>query len=241
MEINKMLKIDLHTHSIASGHALNTVYEMVRAAKEKEMGLIGIVEHGPSMEGAPHEGYFWVSDQLDKLYGIKVLLGVEANILNELGEIDLNGDLLVKQRVVMAGIHSRTPYQKNNLENNTRALVNAMQNPLVKIISHPYRTDFPVDIEKVFQEAYKTQTLLELNNQVFIQQASREGFLETYKKLIELSKRYGHPLIAGSDAHVAKKIGEDSGIVAVREVIGLTDDLLINNRPEELLKWKKKK
>ena len=35
-----MLKTDLHTHSIASGHALNTVYEMVREAKEKGMGVI---------------------------------------------------------------------------------------------------------------------------------------------------------------------------------------------------------
>lgn len=236
-----MLKVDLHSHSIASGHALNTAYEIVREAKEKDMSLIGIVEHGPSMEGAPHEGYFWVSDQLDELYGVRVLLGIEANILNERGEIDLNGELLAKQRVVIAGLHARTPYKNNNPESNTAAIIGAMQNPLVQIISHPYKTDFPVDIERVFQEAYKTQTLLELNNQVFTQQASQEGFLETYKRLVDLSKRYGHPLISGSDAHVAKKIGEDSGIVAAYGQIGLTDNLLINNRPEELTKWKKKR
>ena len=236
-----MLKIDLHTHSTASGHALNTVYEIVKEAKERGMGLIGIVEHGPSMEGAPHKGYFWVADQLDELYGVRVLLGIEANILNKKGEIDLEGDLLSKQRVVMAGLHSRTPYRNNNLENNTAAMINTMQNPLVQIISHPYRTDFQVDIERVFNEACKTNTLLELNNQVFSQQASHESFLETYKRLIDLSKRYGYPLIAGSDAHVAKKIGEDSWIIAVHKRIGLTEDLLINNRPEELIKWMKKR
>ena len=236
-----MLKTDLHTHSIASGHALNTIYEMIKGAKEKGMGLIGIVEHGPSMEGAPHEGYFWVSDQLDELYGVRVLLGIEANILNEKGEIDLNGELLAKQRVVIAGLHARTPYRTNNLESNTQALVNVMQNPLVQIISHPYRTDFPVDVERVFQEAYKTQTLLELNNQVFAQQSSQGGFLETYKRLIDLSKKYGHPLIAGSDAHVAKQIGEDSSIVAAYGQIELTPDMLINSHPEELTKWKKKR
>ena len=236
-----MLKTDLHTHSIASGHALNTVYEMVREAKDRGMDLIGIVEHGPSMEGAPHEGYFWVSNQLDELYGVRVLLGVEANILNEGGEIDLNGELLAKQRVVIAGLHSRTPYGNNSLESNTRALVSAMQNPLVQIISHPYRTDFPVDIERVFQEAYKTKTLLEINNQVFTQQSSQEGFLEAYKRLTDLSRKYGYPLIAGSDAHIAKKIGEDSAIVAVCEEIGLTPNMLLNNYREELIKWMKKK
>src|SRR3989338_2839290 len=236
-----MLKIDLHTHSIASGHALNTVYEMARGARKRRLDMIGIVEHGPSMEGAPHEGYFWVSDQLDELYGVRVALGIEANILNERGEIDLNGDLLAKQRVVIAGLHARTPYKTNNLESNTLALINTMQNPLVQIISHPYRTDFSVDIERVFHEAYKTQTLLELNNQVFTQQASHDGFLEIYKRLVDLSKKYRHPLIAGSDAHVVKKIGEDSGIVVAYRQIGLTDDMLLNNHPEELTKWKKKR
>ena len=83
--------------------------------------------------------------------------------------------------------------------------------------------------------------MLELNNQVFAQQSSQEGFLETYKMLIDLSKIYGHPLIAGSDAHVAKKIGEDSSIAAVYGQIGLTHDILLNNQPEELIKWKKKR
>ena len=85
-----MLKVDLHTHSLISGHALNTVDELAREARKKKMHLLGIVEHGPSMEGTPHEGYFWISDKLNKLYGIEILLGVEANIISENGEIDLN-------------------------------------------------------------------------------------------------------------------------------------------------------
>jgi histidinol phosphatase-like PHP family hydrolase len=83
--------------------------------------------------------------------------------------------------------------------------------------------------------------LLEINNQVFAQQSSKEGFLETYKMLIDLSKRHGYPLIAGSDAHVAKKIGDDSSIRAVYKEIGLTPDMLLNNYVEELLRWKKKR
>lgn len=235
-----MLKVDLHIHSVASGHALNTVYEICKEAKKKKMSLVGIVEHGPSMEGAPHEGYFWVSDQLDELYGVRVLLGIEANILNENGEIDLNGELLAKQRIVIAGLHSKTPYNANNLESNTQALISTMRNPFVKIISHPYRVDFPVVIERVFHEACRTKTLLELNNRVFSEQSSKKEFLESYKKLVELSKKYGHPLIIGSDAHVAKKIGDDSSIMNTYKEIGLTSDILLNNRPEELLKWKKK-
>jgi len=236
-----MLKVDLHTHSIASGHAFNTIYEMVSEAKERGIKLIGMTEHGPAMGGAPYPGYFSMSDEIDELYGVKVLLGIEANILSKEGKIDLSDELLKKQGIVLAGLHSRTPYQNNSLENNTLATINAMRNPLVQIISHPYHVKFPVDIKKVFDEATQTKTLLELNNRRFYYEASNESFLNAYRELVEYSKKYGYPLIIGSDAHVAKKIGEDSSVMAVSDQIGLTSDILLNSNPEELTKWMKKK
>ncbi len=48
-----MLRIDLHTHSIASGHALNTVYEMALVASRIGVTHLGITDHGPSMKGPP--------------------------------------------------------------------------------------------------------------------------------------------------------------------------------------------
>ena len=228
-----MLKVDLHTHSLRSGHALNTVDELARKAREKKMHLLGIVEHGPSMEGAPHEGYFWISDKLDKLYGVEILLGVEANIIGKDGAIDLDSHFLAKQKVVIAGIHTKTPYN-TSLEDHTLSLINAMKNPFVKIISHPFRKDFKVNVEKIVKAACTTNTLLELNNQVFEEEASNQYFLESYRKMISLCKKYGHPLIIGSDAHLAKGIGKDRGIIAVKNKIGLTDDMVINNREDEL-------
>lgn len=228
-----MLKVDLHTHSLRSGHALNTVDELAREARKKKMYLLGIVEHGPSMEGAPHEGYFWISDKLNELYGVEILLGVEANIINKNGKIDISNHFLVKQKVVMAGIHTKTPYV-NSLEDHTLSLINAMKNPFVKIISHPFRKDFKVNVEKIVETACLTNTLLELNNQVFKEESGNQHFLESYRKMISLCKKHGHPLIIGSDAHLAKEIGEDKSVMAVKNIIGLTDNILINNKEEEL-------
>jgi putative hydrolase len=39
--------IDLHTHTLVSGHAYNTIREMTRAAKDKGLALLGISEHAP--------------------------------------------------------------------------------------------------------------------------------------------------------------------------------------------------
>ena len=44
--------LDIHTHTIASGHAYNTIYEMAQSASRKGLALLGISDHGPAMEGS---------------------------------------------------------------------------------------------------------------------------------------------------------------------------------------------
>ncbi len=41
-------KIDLHTHTIMSGHAYNTRNEMIKAAEEKGLEIYAITEHAPA-------------------------------------------------------------------------------------------------------------------------------------------------------------------------------------------------
>ena len=50
--------LDLHTHTIASGHAYNTLYEMAQSAAEKGLALYGCSEHAPAMPGSCHKFYF---------------------------------------------------------------------------------------------------------------------------------------------------------------------------------------
>ena len=39
--------LDLHTHTIASGHAYNTLYEMAQSAAEKDWPFTAVPEHAP--------------------------------------------------------------------------------------------------------------------------------------------------------------------------------------------------
>ena len=43
--------LDVHTHTLASGHAYNTMREMAKAASEKGLEILGITEHAVSMPG----------------------------------------------------------------------------------------------------------------------------------------------------------------------------------------------
>ena len=48
-------RLDIHTHTTASGHAYNTLYEMVRAAADQGLTLFGSSAHGPALPGSCHE------------------------------------------------------------------------------------------------------------------------------------------------------------------------------------------
>ena len=83
--------MDLHTHTIASGHAYNTLREMAKAAADRGLEILGITEHAPMMPGTCHNYYFHNLKTVPReLYGIRLFLGAELNILNPQGEVDLN-------------------------------------------------------------------------------------------------------------------------------------------------------
>ncbi len=46
-----MLKVDLHIHSVHSGHGFGTIYDIARDAAAKKMELIAVTDHGPAMQG----------------------------------------------------------------------------------------------------------------------------------------------------------------------------------------------
>ena len=52
-EANMKDILDIHSHTIASGHAYNTLYEMARAAADNGMELFGSSDHGPASGKQP--------------------------------------------------------------------------------------------------------------------------------------------------------------------------------------------
>lgn len=82
------VEIDTHTHTLASGHAYNTINEMAKTAADKGLKGLAITEHAPQMPGTCHLFYFQNLRVVPrKRYGIELLLGTELNIMNEDGEV----------------------------------------------------------------------------------------------------------------------------------------------------------
>ncbi|MBD3313930.1 PHP domain-containing protein, partial [Candidatus Woesearchaeota archaeon] len=67
-----MLKIDLHIHTVHSGHAYGTIYDIMKEAKAKGMEMIAITDHGPSGGSVSHV-HFRMAPRAPKEYeGVKV-------------------------------------------------------------------------------------------------------------------------------------------------------------------------
>lgn len=240
-----MINIDLHIHSIASGHAFNTIDEIIDYATIKEYLLVGIADHGPNMEGAPHEGYFEMMPRLPKEKGrIKIMYGCEANIINSSGSIDLSDKTIECLDYVIAGLHNRTIYNTNSIENNTQAIVNAISSGKVNIISHPVSLNFPINVTDVVEAALRHNVILELNKTILLNALKGEYIktIDDYRLLIEMSLKKGVKLIFGSDAHHISEMGISMDQMGLLEYhYGIDFKRLLNHDIENLKNYIKER
>lgn len=208
----KMMKFDLHVHTLASGHAFNTIWELASYARENKIESIGITDHGPSMEGAPHLGYFEMLKWLpEKVEGVRTIPGCEANVTDLEGNIDLPMSIQNELSLIMIGLHKRTPFPEGtNIKQNTEALIRAIQKNRVHIIAHPYRLDFPIDVEQVYKVAREYKVLFELNLSLLVQYGGSKELLKQIFLMLDLIRSNNDKVVIASDAHIVTEMGDNS-------------------------------
>jgi len=231
--------LDVHTHTIASGHAYSTLMENAKAASEKGIKVLGTTEHGITMPHSPHIWYFHNYKVLPReLYGVTMLYGTEANIIDYNGNLDMDDITLDKMDIIIGSIHDEV-YKVGNSEENTRAFINTIESGKIHIIGHLGNPEVPVDFEKIVKCALENDVLIEINNSSFT--TSRVGSHSNCKQIALLCKEYGAKLIINSDAHFCTLIGEFTQAVNMLESIDFPEELIINKDPNELLLRLKKK
>jgi putative hydrolase len=216
---------DLHVHTLASGHAYSTLDEMVVAASRKGLEMVAVTDHGPAMPGGPHEYYFGNLRVVpDVLHGVKVLCGVEANVMDEQGTLDLREVYLKRMDLVLAGLH--IPCLKPLCrEKNTRTMVNALKNPFVDIVVHPGNPDFPIEVETVVRAARELGKAIEINNSSFL---VRRGSAETCLEIARFARQYGTMVSISSDAHIAGDVGALDYAVEIALEAGIPQESILN-------------
>ncbi|OIN25095.1 phosphatase [Vibrio barjaei] len=199
--------IDTHTHTIASGHAYSTVLENALAAKNKGLELLCITDHAPEMPGAPHYWYFNNQRILPRfLHDVGILRGVEANILNTQGEIDLPNSSDQHLDWVIASFHEPV-FPPSTEEAHTEALLNAMKSGRIDVLGHTGNPNYPFDMRKVLQCAKDLNIVVEVNN-TSLTGKSRKGSDTRCDEIVRLGNEIGVYFTTGSDAHFCEEISK---------------------------------
>ncbi len=221
---------DLHMHSTATD-GINTIAEMAEAAKARGLKYVAITDHSKrvsmanGLDGKRLLQQWKEIDQLNKqLKGIKVLKGVEVDIL-EKGGLDIEDEVLAKADWVVASVHYG---QNQSREQITARVIGALENPNVSAIGHPTgrmlrrRKPYEIDLDAVLRAARDNGKLMELN--------AHPIRLDLDDVACAAAKSYGVRIVISTDAHRTVDLASMRyGIQQARRA-GLTKDDVANTR-----------
>lgn len=233
--------LDIHTHTVSSGHAYSTLEENVKQAAKKGLELLGITDHAPAMPGSAEEVYFTNFKAIPRnLEGVEIMMGVELNIMDYDGAVDLPERLLKKMDFTLASLHSLC-IKPGSKKENTKAILNVMENPYVSIIGHPGDPKYPIEVEEVVLASKRTGTLLELNDSSLNPEGSRIGSDIFIEEILDYCLKHQVAAVMGTDAHFSTKVGDFSFLLKLLEKKHFPLELILNydiNRFKESLKKK---
>ncbi|MBZ9623499.1 phosphatase [Clostridium tagluense] len=231
---------DLHTHTIVSGHAYSTLMENAKYANEIGLEILGVTDHGPNMPGSPDLWYFGNFKVLPReLYGVKMLYGCEANIIDYEGNLDLPLDLQKGLDIMIVSMHEPLMEGGKSADLNTAAILKAMDNPNVNILGHLGNPKFPIHEEEIVKKAKEKNILIELNNSSFI--TSRIGSDKNCTKIAKLCIEFGGKIIVNSDAHFCFSIGNFSSVEKLLKDIDMPEELIVNTNRSMLIEFLREK
>lgn len=242
--------MDLHTHSLAAGHAYSTLLENIDAALAVGIRYLGMSEHGPISPGGPHEFFFSnykvipreydreeVSGRVVPVTGGRSIFCVVWKPISVTRTVSWIWRNVICRRWIyaLASIHPFA-FTAGSRKENTLASVRAFQNPYVKILGHPDDGRFPLDYEELVREAKQAHVALEVNNSSLNPRSSRQGGRENIIELLKTCMKYEQPVIMGTDSHMCFAIGKFVETEQLMRELDFPTELVLNYAPENIHK-----
>jgi len=234
------IRADLHTHSVASGHAYSTIDELTKAARRRGLRMLAVTEHAPGMPDGPHEYYFYnMRVWPEYLNGVRLLKGVEVDIISAKGELDLPAVMLAAMDVVIASAHAVVTPEKLGKRKNTEMYLRVIENPHVDILGHIENPMLELDYPAVIKAAKKHNKLVEINNASFT--VARHGSYNNCLEIMRILREENMPVIINSDAHIAGLVGEVGKAMQTALQQGIRKENILNLNAARMAEWLKVK
>jgi len=217
------LKFDIHTHTVFS-HGKGSIEDNVKAALAAGLETLGISDHGPGhvTYGIKRSAIPEMRAEINRLQPlypqIKLLLGVEANIMNRSGSLDLTSEEAAAFDYINAGYHygvfGEAPLfsagvhlanllgevshrsSKKTKALNTDLIIKAIHQNPIRLLTHP-GAKAELYLDEVAKACAERGTYMEINNSHSF--LSVEGIALTAKTSVSY--------VISSDAHVPGRVG----------------------------------
>ena len=228
---------DLHTHTLASGHALSTLSEMVAGAKKLNYSALAVTDHAFSTSEWPARFYFnnllSLPDVLEDDFWL--LKGVEGSVLDSNGTLDIREKLLPRFDWVIASIHS-TFVEELDYAEATRAWLAVAENPYVDMIGHCEQQQFLFDYNLVAKAFAKNNKVVEING---ASSRVRPNSGENQRQLALCCREHGVHIAVSSDAHSCFGMDVLQPLAQMLHDIEYPEEWIVNTSRERL--WKELK
>lgn len=229
---------DMHTHTVATTHAYSTINENAAAAKELGLEAIAITDHAGEIPDAAHIWHFHNLRALPReIGGVKILRGIEVNITDINGRIDVDEHTMKKLDVVIASIHPPC-YADMDKDDHTSAYMAVVENECIDIIGHSGAPDRRYDYRKVIKRAGELGKLIEINGNTF---NIRKANIPNCREIALLCKELGTGIVVNSDAHHSSMIGDIAEAKKMLEEIDFPEELIINRSYKAFAEFMKEK
>lgn len=230
-----MLKatVDTHTHTLMSVHAYSTILENLEGAKARKLEGFAVTDHAPAM-GDTKDSYFsnLTASVPPRIDDVRILGGVELNIIDYDGTIDLGEKYLKNLELAIASAHTIPGMGPGTFEQHTKMYLGVAENPYVDIIGHCGQEAFCFDHEPVIKKFKECGKMLEINAS---SSKSRPGSDKNCVEIAKLCKKYEVPVVVSSDAHFYNRIGDFGASLELLDAIDFPEELLMNRSLEVLL------
>jgi len=230
------LKVDTHTHTYASGHAYSTLIENAKSAKQNGLAMFCTTDHSELMPGAPHYWFFSNQRVLPRfIEGVAIIRGVESNIMNTQGEIDIHPSVDKNLDWVIASFHEPV-FRPSDSAAHTEALLNVIKGGRVDALGHLGNPNFDFDFEAVIQCAVEHNVAIEINNTT-LKGNSRVGSVDRCYEIARIAKAKGAFITSGSDAHFCNDVGGLDLVSSLLDKVGIDSNKVITHSPQQFLSF----
>lgn len=230
---------DLHTHTIASTHAFATVTEMIKAAADANLYAIAITDHANTMPGSPGPWYFESLYTIPSMmYGVRVMKGIEANIADFEGKLDIEQSLQDSLEWIVASMHMPTLPGIPTVEKCTQAYLKLAENKNVNVIGHSGSDYYKYDYETVIPVLAEKGVLIEINDPTF---RCKKGSMENCIEIIKACKKHNARICVNSDAHYLTYVGNVGSSLQVLEELNFPKELVVNASLDTMQAYMKEK